>query len=1603
MLIKNIKKIFLCFLVLLVCATSINYVKADVEVNRSFANHTLNIKFMATNSSSIAGLTCGADDKYNVKIDGYTMSGCGGEVESLAHFIIDGNEVYCINPLIGTADGEVYFEDVLDTKLNLLQQRALKQIAYLGYGFQGDKSTEMKAATQLLIWEYLGYVIHNIHPDIQKRIDEIKGRVANWTVLPSFDSSSIVLKGYGKAYAQTVTDTNGVFHEYLDYTNGGFHYERNGDSLKIWVEEGDALAGTISFSRVAREDLGMSIAYSSPKGMQDLVYLQNGDPIDMKINVSVAKGGIALTKQDEDGNKIADTVFRISKKADMSDSIGTYTTGVNGSVSVNELLPGTYYVQEISVPAPLILDSTIHTMQVVGNEVSKYTAVNKYKKGSVQIQKIDVDSNNAVKKANVEFKIYKSDGTYITTVLTNTLGIATLGDLRYGDYYFIEMKAPVGYIVNSTPVHFSIREHGAVVDTSISNKRVSGSLSISKTDKETGSVAQGDASLEGAVYGLYAKEAILASDSNSILFNKDQEVSRLTIQNGKANIQNLYLGEYYLKEIQAPIGYLLDTTIYPVHLQYANQNQSIIVQNKNLQDVVKKQAFTLIKIGSDGSTAETPALEGAEFTVKLQSEINQKGWALAKTFDVLKTDKKGYAKSIELPYGTYTVRETKTPPNHQSVADFAVTINADSREPQAWRIFNDAPFKAIVAIVKKDAQTGKHIAIADARFKIYNLDKKEYVGQWAWNPLPHYIDEFATTEDGTVMTPSWLLPGHYQLEEVKAPQGYLLSKTPIPFEISSNIAYQTGPDGVTPIITVTKSDEQVKGKIKVYKEGEVLMSIERNDKENVTFQYETQKLKNATFAIYADGDIESPDRQGTILYHDQEIVAEITTDETGEASSEELPLGNYLVKEKLAPDGYVINHETHEVSLTYADQMTAIVFDDTQFVNDRQSVKLEVLKQDSELLTPLTGASFALYADADISDVNGAIIVHKDEKIEMAQSDEQGLVTFQADLPLSTYYVTEVEAPNGYVKSDEVLLFDASYQGQDIEQITLQQVFSNTMTSVEISKSDITTGIELAGAHLRILDQDQKVVESWISDRSAHHIRGLEVGKTYTLEETSAPYGFAITQSISFTITDTLETQKIEMKDNLVGGQLTFTKKGEAFTSVTKQSSEYGETWNPIWEMMSLPGAQISIYAAEDIILANQVTYYEKDELVEQINSAYNEVASSILPVGSYYWKESKAPYGYLLDKQLHYFEIENSQSEVLQVVQAEFENRRSRLIIDFMKLIEESAFTNDAKTYEQVLFGVYAKMDILNVHKEITIPADQLIMVTGIKEDGSLKETLDLPDGSYYLKELKTDDRYVLDENSYGFEVAYKGETQEYNHCTVGDGAPIENTLKRGRIELLKQDEESKVVLAGITFELSRDPDFKTILQSKQSDEHGIVNFDNLEIGTYYIKETKTDYYHILDQRVHVVEISKHQQVETKTIQNRIRKSLITIHKTNKEKTPLGGVEFALYDDKKQLLIQAITDEQGNLVFDDIRNGQYFIKETKPLTGYFANDEWYSVLVEGNHEGEEYHIEVENDKYETSVLGVKTGDHTQLPMMSITLSLGAILFLAFYKLRKKN
>lgn len=722
----------------------------------------------------------------------------------------------------------------------------------------------------------------------------------------------------------------------------------------------------------------------------------------------------------------------------------------------------------------------------VENDADPIRAYFKVKTSSGNLKLIKTSEDGNV--ANIEFTV-KGDG-YSKTVKTNSKGEFELTDLVPGKYTVTE-HTPTEYAEQkSKTVNV---ESGKTATVTFKNVLKKWNLTVTKTDAETKS-AQGDATLAGAVYGIY---------NNGKLVDK-----YTTDKNGSFKTSYYVCGDNWtLKEIEPSEGYLLDETEYHIGSEakkYTIENNSISI---GVTEDILMGKISIIKHIDDGSTKiETPE-KGAEFQVYLKSSGSYTK-AKESERDTLICDEYGFAETKDLPYGTYTVHQTKGWNGTEFIADFDVFISENNKTYKY--LINNASLESYVKIVKVDSKTGKQIPYAGAGFQIYDPNDKLVTMTYTY-PEVTTIDTFYTNSDGYLITPETLPYGKgYSVVEVQAPYGYVLDSTPIYFDITAENT--TEENGVTIVKTEKKNTPQ-KGTITVEKTGEIFSNVTSSGEKEIVYQpeYSLNGLSGAVFEIYADEDITTPD--GTVRVKEDTLVDTVITGTNGKATSNEFYLGKYRVVEKTAPYGFVLNKTVNHIELTYSGQNEKVTNTLTSFTNDRQKVVIDltkILEQNEKFNIgsndEILNVSFGLYADEDLKAANGTVIP-KDGLLEIITCDKKGKANFTTDLPIGSYYVKEISTDNHYILSDKKYPVVFEYAGQDTATVRISvndgEPIENEIIygAIKGLKIDRETGENIAGALFGMFKAEEKE----LSEKTAILTAESNEEGIFTFE--NVPYG----------------------------------------------------------------------------------------------------------------------------------------------------------------------------------------------------------------------------------------------------------------------------------------------------------------------------------------------------------------------------------------------------------------------------------------------------------------------------------------------------------------
>ena len=1183
-----------------------------------------------------------------------------------------GNIAYCIEPGVSLSSGqsmnkydENYFNNITANGVISGDEIRLFIGRILQYGYRGTISTSWRSqnesaansiahayATQLLIWETVvgerdanfnhkaasgcsnvKDVINAKHPlrsKIMSYYNSMVSSVQNHTVVPSFCTKSSgsakvnELEWNGSKYVATLADSNGVLSNYAFKASiSGVTFSTSGNKLTVSMDKAPSKEFTITASKKNGVRRGVVVWSEGKHGqnssVQDVVtYAQEvSDPVTGYVKMKVSYGSCQIVKTSEDG-KVDGINFTISGNGVNQ----TVTTANGGKFQIDNLMPGVYTVTEQSIDK--YVPQEVHRVTVVAGQVATVNFNNVLKRGNLQVIKSSED--NLVE--GVKFHLYGTSLAGIAVdeyAVTDKNGVATFKDVLISGstpYTLEEVDTAIRYVVpekQTAPIQWK-----EVTNRDFTNILKKFSVTVTKSDREEGT-AQGDAKLSGAVYGIYKGDTLVdkyVTDSDGQFTTKEYVCD----------------SDWTIREITPSEGYLLDKTIHKVG---AEPKLFTIEHNLVANDVteqVMKGNIAIIKHTDDGETKiETPE-KGAEFEIHLKSSGSFEK-ADKDERDTIVCDENGFAQTKDMPYGVYTVHQTKGWEGRELMKDFDVFISQDG---QTYRyLINNANFESYIKVVKVDAETGKTIPYAGAGFQIYDPVGNKVSMTFTY-PTPTTIDTFYTDADGQLVTPEKLDYGKgYSLVEVQAPYGYVLDSTPVSFDVTEENSTQEG--GIT-LIKVDKPNMAQKGTISVEKTGEVFfgVNVSGEEDEDVIYQpvYKVKGLAGAVYEITADEDVITPD--GTLRYHKGDVVDTVTTDEDGTAKSKELYLGKYTVVETKAPTGMVINKEKHSVELTYAGQDVAVTETATSFVNERQKVKIsleKILEQDETFgigkNDEIKNISFGLYAKEDVVSSSGTVIP-ADGLIEIITLDENEAATANTDLPFGSYYIKEIATDEHYILSDIQYPFTFKYAGQDTETVEIKvndgKPIENKLIYGSVSGKKIDeNGEVLGGALIGIFKADETeftkehaIMTATSEKDGSFSFAKVPYGK-WIVREIEAPEGFVLDDtSYEVNIGENEQVIEVEITDEYIHGNI----------ELIKVDADYPDN--------KLTGATFEVY--KDVNGDGKLN--DGDELIGNLE----ETATGIyemkeLLYGKYLVKETKAPEGFVLDKGVYSVFIEKDET----------------------------------------------------------------------------------------------------------------------------------------------------------------------------------------------------------------------------------------------------------------------------------------------------------------------------------------------------------------------
>ena len=1173
----------------------------------------------------------------------------------------EGNICYCIEPGVSQQTGnsfmkkgEDFWDEYPSSYNSTISPDDIK--LFIGrifqYGYTGTISTSWRSqneggdklanavATQLLIWETVvgerdadfnkvgtggkSAIVeqistnHPLYSRIMGYYNSIAASVQRHSKVPSFLAKSagkaqnIELEWNGEAYTATLADTNGVLSDYVFSANAsGIRFSVSGNTLTITADDAPSDTVTITAEKKNSQRRGVitwTDGVYGPNGkLQDTVtYAQTvNDPVKGYLNIKVSYGSAKIVKTSEDG-KVEGISFTITGNGVNK----TVTTGAGGIIQIDNLAPGVYTVTEQNYDK--YEPQEVRRVTVVSGQVTTVNFNNTLKRGTLIVTKTSEDGLNE----GVKFHLYGTSLSGLAVdeyAVTDSAGKAVFSDVLIGTGYTLEeVDTAIRYVVPEKQT--AAVEWNTVTNKSFTNILKKWNVTVTKSDAETG-LPQGDATLAGAVYGIY---------------KGDQLVDTYTTDaNGQFTTKYYVCGDdWTIREITPSEGYLLDNTVYPIGAAAKNYTVEYNTTASDVTEQIIKGRIAIIKHTDDGETQlETPEV-GAEFAIFLKAAGSYDN-AKASERDYLTCDENGYAATKDLPYGIYTVHQAKGWDGRELLADFDVYIAKDG---QTYRyLANNRNFESYIKIVKVDAETGKVIPLAGAGFRLYRPDRS-LITQTFTYPEVTTIDTFYTNSDGYLITPEKLEYGTgYSLVEVSAPCGYTLNSEPIYFDVTADNATE---ENTVTVVEVTKPNTAQKGVIRISKSGEAFSSVTEADG---IYQpvFAVKGLEGAVYEITAAEDIITPD--GTLRYAAGAVVDTVTTDETGLAESKPLYLGKYEVKEITAPTGYVLNTEIHTAELVYAGQEVEITETAADFCNERQKAAVsldKVLEQDERFGIgkngELSAVTFGLFAAEELTAADGSIIP-ADGLLEIVSMDENGHAVCKTDLPFGSYYLKELSTDGHYILSDEKYPIVFEYAGQDT---ALVEIKANGGAPIEnkllygeirgLKKNEGGSG--LAGALIGLFRADcteftteNAILTATSAEDGSFSFTRVPYGN-WIVREIEAPTGFVLSEkAYPVTVDADCAVIEVEIENTCIRGTV----------QLTKTDRDYPDN--------KLTGAEFTVYRDSN---DNKELDADDERLGTLTETGIGVYEMSDLLYGGYFVKETKAPAGFYLDDNAYYFEI---------------------------------------------------------------------------------------------------------------------------------------------------------------------------------------------------------------------------------------------------------------------------------------------------------------------------------------------------------------------------
>ena len=847
------------------------------------------------------------------------------------------------------------------------------------------------------------------------------------------------------------------------------------------------------------------------------------------------------------------------------------------------------------------------------------------------------------------------------------------------------------------------------------------------------------------------------------------------------------------------------------------------------------------------------------------------------------------------------------------------------------------------------------------------------------------VDELTTSAADYVKSKPLPL-GHYYYQELEAPSGAILDTTKHEFDLTTN--------GAT--LSLSVSDQSQTANILITKQGEVLTGATQSDSEFgplYTPTYGLSALSGAVYDIYANENIVSAG--GKQLYTKDQLVCTVNSG----AKSPNLPLGQYRAVEKTAPSGFALDTTPHIIDLTYKGQTVTVYTEPVTVTNQRQKVTVSLKKFIEEnALFPNPDAykdiRFGIFSSKDIQDNSGNTVIPKNSLLDIFGIDETLQGSSSADLPISDYYLKELQTAPGWVLDETEYPFSFSAQPQDVQHVIVEpnggQPISNETVKgyVEIYKSDATYGGALANAVYGIYTTNGTQAGSLTTDLKGYDKSGPLPRGSYYLQEISAPEGTVLDpKQYPFTISEQDAVITIHLENISQQANVLITKEGERLTNADQSETEFGIQYTPVYGTETLSGAVYEIYANQDIYSPGGILLYSAGELITTVNGG--EISPD-LPLGQIRIQEKTAPEGFVLDTAPYIVDLTyKGQNVTVYTEPVTVTNQRQKVTVTLTKLIEENPIFPNPDAYKYIRFGIFTAQDFKDSSGNVVIPQNSLVDIISLDESLKGASSTDLPIGRYYQKELQTAPGWVLNETIYPF--TFEAQPQEVQEITIdpSNGEPIVNHMVKGSIEISKLDLSTGQRLSGSKIQIL-DPD-KIVVAEGVTDESGTVRF-TLPYGNYFYCEAEAPEGYVIDPTLYEFTIAGDGEIIKTSLHNRMISSEVVIHKvSSKDGTPLYRAGIRFMDAQGNVVAEGYTDQNG-IFSTTLTYGEYTWEEFQAPEGFILDPTPHKVTI--TEDGKVIEETFRNDE---KVELVATGENVNTIVWSIAAALSGAVIICFF------